>query len=91
MAREASSNSGASPMPANHSPLGRTSVRAGSRMWKACSRKVSALARISSSESIGRVELRPLGSPTRAVQSPITSTAMWPASWNSRSLPSTTQ
>ena len=30
------------------------------------------------------------GSPTRAVQSPMMSTARWPASWNSRSLPSTT-
>ena len=59
-------------------------------MRKAWSRYEAALASICASSSIGRVEVRPDGSPTRAVQSPMMSTARWPASWNSRSLPSTT-
>ena len=51
----------------SHSPLRRISVRSGSSTVNAWRLKVSALASISSPESTGRVDERPLGSPTRAV------------------------
>jgi hypothetical protein len=53
----------------SHSPLRRTSRRSGSgsRIFKAWSWKVAALASISAAESIGRRLERPDGSPTRAV------------------------
>ena len=52
---------------ASHSLLRRTSVRSGIRIWSACSRYVSALRSISSSERIGRSVERPDGSPIRVV------------------------
>src|SRR3954447_4213658 len=58
--------------------------------WNACCSYVRALRSISSPERTGRVDDRPLGSPTRAVKSPTIRTTVWPASWNSRSFCRTT-
>src|SRR3954451_8146137 len=76
----------------SHSELKRSSYRSGSsRITRnACSWYVFALASISSPDRTGRVELRPLGSPTRAVKSPTMRTTVWPRSWNSRSFCRTT-
>ncbi len=64
----------------SQSLLKRTSRRSGSSTFMACAWKVAALAVISSSLNIGRVDERPLGSPTRAVPLPMISTTVWPAS-----------
>ena len=78
------------PIGSSHSALYRTSVRSGSRITQNWSRSRSAYPRTSSSDRRGRVSVLPEGSPTRAVKSPTISTAVWPASWNWRSLRSTT-
>ncbi len=66
MAVRASANSSSIAM-SSHSPLRRTSVRSGSSTVKAWRWKVSALASIWAESSCGRIDERPLGSPTRAV------------------------
>ncbi len=62
---------------ASHSELYRTSrwSLSGSKMRCACSTYVVACASISSPLRAGRVAVLPLGSPTRAVKSPMMSTA----------------
>src|SRR3954452_15500638 len=76
----------------SHSELKRSSYSSGSsRMtWNACCSYVRALRPISSPDRTGRVDVRPLGSPTRAVKSPTIRTTLWPRSWNSRSFCRTT-
>src|SRR3954451_17739058 len=76
----------------SHSELNRSSYSSGSSRitWNACCSYVRALRSISSPESTGRVDVRPLGSPTRAVKSPTIRTTLWPWSWNSRSFCRTT-
>ena len=74
----------------SHSELYRTSSRSLDTISPNCSRSRSAYALTTSLSSRGRVSDFPDGSPTRAVKSPTISTAMCPASWNWRSLWSTT-
>ena len=47
---------------------------------------MEALAATCSLVSCTRVALLPVGSPIRAVKSPMISTAVWPASWKARNL-----
>src|SRR5687768_8238121 len=56
-----------------------------SRMRPTCSTYVRAFSAISSGESGGRVSLRPVGSPMRAVAEPTTKMTSCPSSWNDRS------
>jgi hypothetical protein len=77
-------------MPSSHSALYRTSSRSSDRIRRNCSSRCSANARTASFSRRGRVSDFPDGSPHAAVKSPTIRTAVWPASWNCRSLCSTT-
>src|SRR4029450_6089516 len=78
------------PIGSSHSALYRTSGGSGSRVLQERSSSRSAQPPPSSSDRRGRVSVFPEGSPTCAVKSPTIRTAVCPASWNCRSLWSTT-
>ena len=74
----------------SHSALYRTSVRSAIEDPPELIEQALGVPATSSWVSRGRVSVLPEGSPTCAVKSPTISTAVCPASWNCRSLRSTT-